>query len=52
MENAKDAILGGEELGISGIACYQPFDGLMELKLVLLFHSYIITCVFMNIHLK
>nr|ABY55589.1 1-aminocyclopropane-1-carboxylate synthase [Rosa hybrid cultivar] len=33
MENAKDAILGGEELGISGIACYQPSDGLMELKL-------------------
>lgn len=39
MENAKDAILGGEELGISGIACYQPFDGLMELKLVLLLFS-------------
>ncbi|PRQ17937.1 putative 1-aminocyclopropane-1-carboxylate synthase [Rosa chinensis] len=33
LENAKDAILGGEELGISGIACYQPSDGLMELKL-------------------
>ncbi|XP_062026228.1 probable aminotransferase ACS10 isoform X2 [Rosa rugosa] len=33
MENAKDAILGGEELRISGIACYQPSDGLMELKL-------------------
>ncbi|XP_050376387.1 probable aminotransferase ACS10 [Argentina anserina] len=34
MENAKEAIVGGEELGISGIACYQPFDGLLELKLV------------------
>ncbi|KAL6177170.1 hypothetical protein ACLB2K_048696 [Fragaria x ananassa] len=33
LKNAKDAILGGEELGFSGIACYQSFDGLMELKL-------------------
>lgn len=34
MDNAKDAILGGDELGISGIVCYQPLDGLMELKVV------------------
>ncbi|CAL2259706.1 unnamed protein product [Prunus armeniaca] len=32
VENAEDAILGGGEPGISGIACYQPFDGFMELK--------------------
>ncbi|KAI7994268.1 putative aminotransferase ACS10 [Camellia lanceoleosa] len=30
-ENAKDSIIGGD-LNISGIATYQPFDGLMELK--------------------
>lgn len=36
VENARDAILGGGrsggELSIGGIASYQPFDGLMELK--------------------
>nr|AJT35551.1 1-aminocyclopropane-1-carboxylic acid synthase [Hevea brasiliensis] len=34
VENAKPAILGGggEELNISGIATYQPVDGLIELK--------------------
>lgn len=36
VENARDAILGvargGGELSIGGIGCYQPFDGLMELK--------------------
>ncbi|KAK8584348.1 hypothetical protein V6N12_068592 [Hibiscus sabdariffa] len=32
-ENASEAILGsGKELSISGIATYQPFDGLMEFK--------------------
>ncbi|EOY24537.1 ACC synthase 10 isoform 1 [Theobroma cacao] len=32
-ENAREAILGnGKELSISGIATYQPFDGLMEFK--------------------
>ncbi|MBA0796702.1 hypothetical protein Gohar_007447 [Gossypium harknessii] len=32
-ENAREAILGnGKELSISGIAPYQPFDGLMEFK--------------------
>ncbi|XVF10727.1 hypothetical protein REPUB_Repub07fG0207500 [Reevesia pubescens] len=32
-ENANEAILGnGKELSISGIATYQPFDGLMEFK--------------------
>ncbi|GAB2300916.1 Probable aminotransferase acs10 [Dionaea muscipula] len=33
-ENASNSISarGGEELSISGIATYQPFDGLMELK--------------------
>ncbi|KAJ4843508.1 hypothetical protein Tsubulata_020498 [Turnera subulata] len=32
-ENARGAILGGEEeLGISGIATYQPHDGVMDLK--------------------
>ncbi|KAG8486723.1 hypothetical protein CXB51_020261 [Gossypium anomalum] len=32
-ENAREAILGnGEELSVSGIAPYQPFDGLMEFK--------------------
>lgn len=37
-DNARDAILGGgrsgAELGIGGIASYQPSDGLMELKVV------------------
>lgn len=33
MENAGDSIIGGD-LGVSGIATYQPFDGLMELKVV------------------
>ncbi|GLU05681.1 hypothetical protein SLE2022_227660 [Rubroshorea leprosula] len=33
VENAREAILaGGGELSISGIATYQPFDGLMEFK--------------------
>ncbi|PON57446.1 L-threonine-O-3-phosphate decarboxylase [Parasponia andersonii] len=37
VQNAREAILGGggtsaSELSISGIASYQPFDGLMELK--------------------
>ncbi|TYH07088.1 hypothetical protein ES288_A08G205100v1 [Gossypium darwinii] len=32
-ENAREAILGnGKELSVSGIAPYQPFDGLMEFK--------------------
>ncbi|RZC73172.1 hypothetical protein C5167_048651 [Papaver somniferum] len=32
-ENAKELVMGGnEELSISGIATYQPFDGLTELK--------------------
>ncbi|XVE57781.1 hypothetical protein DITRI_Ditri04bG0117200 [Diplodiscus trichospermus] len=32
-ENGKKAIMGnGKELSISGIATYQPFDGLMEFK--------------------
>ena len=31
---AKNAIFGGE-LSIGGIANYQPFDGLMELKVVI-----------------
>ena len=37
MENRRKAIVGGgaEELSISGIATYQPFDGLMKLKVVL-----------------
>lgn len=39
VENARDAILGGGrsggELSIGGIASYQPFDGLMELKVVI-----------------
>ncbi|KAK6935276.1 Aminotransferase, class I/classII [Dillenia turbinata] len=30
-ENARDSIVGGD-LSISGFATYQPFDGLMELK--------------------
>ncbi|CDP16331.1 unnamed protein product [Coffea canephora] len=30
-ENAKESILG-QDMSISGIATYQPFDGLMELK--------------------
>lgn len=38
VENAREAILGGggsgSELSISGIASYQPFDGLMDLKMV------------------
>ena len=34
-ENGKEAILGnGKEQSISGIATYQPFDGLMEFKVV------------------
>ncbi|OVA07738.1 Aminotransferase [Macleaya cordata] len=33
VENVKDSMLGGSgELSISGIATYQPFDGLTELK--------------------
>ncbi|KAF8380406.1 hypothetical protein HHK36_027892 [Tetracentron sinense] len=39
VENGKDSIIGGAggddgDLGISGIATYQPVDGLMELKVV------------------
>ncbi|KAL8150483.1 hypothetical protein V2J09_020291 [Rumex salicifolius] len=33
-ENVNNLMLGGEELSISGIATYQPTDGLMELKVV------------------
>lgn len=35
-ENLKDLALDGEEgnLSINGLAPYQPFDGLMELKMV------------------
>lgn len=39
-ENWRESLLGGgighgdEELSISEIATYQPYDGLMELKLV------------------
>lgn len=35
-ENLKDLALDGEEgnLSISGLATYQPFDGLIELKMV------------------
>lgn len=37
VENARAAILGGggEELNVSGIATYQPADGLPELKMVI-----------------
>lgn len=58
MENAEDAILGGRELGITGIACYQPFDGLMELKVVYFIFSltslYVCVCrrIQMRIHIK
>nr|QEI21532.1 aminocyclopropane-1-carboxylic acid synthase [Litchi chinensis] len=31
-ENVKEAIMGGRKSGIGGIANYQPFDGVMELK--------------------
>ncbi|KAK6947677.1 Aminotransferase, class I/classII [Dillenia turbinata] len=34
-ENSRDSIVGGD-LSISGIATYQPFDGLMELKMCIL----------------
>lgn len=34
-ENAEEAIVGGA--GSNGIAFYQPFDGLMELKVVMTF---------------
>ncbi|KAG2711151.1 hypothetical protein I3760_04G063700 [Carya illinoinensis] len=36
-ENAKDSVIGsdGGDLSISGIAAYQPFDGLMELKVAM-----------------
>ncbi|XP_071919536.1 1-aminocyclopropane-1-carboxylate synthase 6-like isoform X1 [Coffea arabica] len=33
-ENAKESILG-QDMSISGIATYQPFDGLMELKVAI-----------------
>lgn len=35
-ENLNDSVIGsnGGELSITGIAGYQPFDGLMELKVV------------------
>ena len=31
---------GAQELSISGTATYQPFDGIMELKMVFLFYYY------------
>lgn len=36
-ENLTDSIMGtdGGRLSISGIATYQPFDGMMELKVVI-----------------
>ena len=36
VENRRGAMVGGgeEELSICGIAAYQPFDGLMKLKVV------------------
>lgn len=58
VENAEDAILGGGELGISGIACYQPFDGFMELKVVCFIFSltslYVCVCrrIQMRIHIE
>lgn len=40
MENARDSIVGdGGELSIKGIATYQPFDGLLSLKVVSLILS-------------
>jgi aminotransferase len=50
VENARDAILGGGrsggELSIGGIASYQPFDGLMELKVVI--HLSLSSCVIIS----
>lgn len=34
-ENWDGSIINGGELGINGIATYQPFDGLMDLKVVI-----------------
>ena len=36
VENVREAMVGrdDEHLSINGIAAYQPFDGLMELKVV------------------
>lgn len=34
-EKLNDSILGGEGLSVSGIATYQPFDGMMELKVAM-----------------
>lgn len=39
-ENLTDTITGreGGELSISGIATYQPFDGLIEFKVVITYY--------------
>lgn len=39
-ENLSNSIMGrdGDDLSISGIATYQPWDGMMELKVVILFY--------------
>lgn len=36
-ENWRESILGtdGADLSISGISMYQPFDGMMEMKVVM-----------------
>lgn len=46
-ENAKDSIIGGD-LSIRGIATYQPFDGLMEMKVEMfnvLLSGFVVSCV-------
>lgn len=40
----------GEELNIDGIASYQPFDGLMELKVVI--HAILSNLVIFNVVLN
>lgn len=49
-ENLSDSIMGrdGDDLSISGITTYQPFDGMMELKVVILLYPSILFYIFSN----
>lgn len=49
-ENLSDSIMGrdGDDLSISGITTYQPVDGMMELKVVILLYLSILFYIISN----